>query len=184
MIPLVIISQQAGGLTLDGLVTVGVVEAADADGLPWLGRRWLGFFGVPSAAAAAIAGARALAVLRLPGVPLLLGWPLLPHGGYLRPRSGNGGHGCRRRRLPLQLFLAQSVTKSALDLERLWNLTGPLILQVEILVCKACKEHAHCIALLFRQNRLQGQRRLMLSWLFITKYCRGKSRQGEKSVSK
>jgi hypothetical protein len=34
----------------------------------------------------------------------------------------------------LQLFLAQSVTKSALDLERLWNLTGPLILQVKIFV--------------------------------------------------
>jgi hypothetical protein len=35
----------------------------------------------------------------------------------------------------LQLFLAQSVTKSALDLERLWNLTGPLILQVKMLIC-------------------------------------------------
>ncbi len=48
----------------------------------------------------------------------------------------------------LQLFLAQSVTKSALDLERLWNLTSPLILQVEILVCIGCKEHAHCICTL------------------------------------
>jgi hypothetical protein len=39
----------------------------------------------------------------------------------------------------LQLFLAQSVTKSALDLERLWNLTGPLILQVKMLICaRAC----------------------------------------------
>jgi hypothetical protein len=35
----------------------------------------------------------------------------------------------------LQLFLAQSVTKSTLDLERLWNLTGPLILQVKMLIC-------------------------------------------------
>jgi hypothetical protein len=35
----------------------------------------------------------------------------------------------------LQLFLAQSVTKSALDLEHLWNLTGPLILQVKMLIC-------------------------------------------------
>ncbi len=34
----------------------------------------------------------------------------------------------------LQLFLAQSVSKSALDLERLWNLTGPFILQVKMLV--------------------------------------------------
>jgi hypothetical protein len=34
----------------------------------------------------------------------------------------------------LQLFLAQSVTKSALDLERLWNLNGPLILQVKMLI--------------------------------------------------
>ncbi len=39
----------------------------------------------------------------------------------------------------LQLLLAQSVTKSALDLERLWNLTGPLILQVKMLICvRAC----------------------------------------------
>ncbi len=35
----------------------------------------------------------------------------------------------------LQLFLPQSVTKSALDLERLWNLTGPLILQEKMLIC-------------------------------------------------
>ncbi len=35
----------------------------------------------------------------------------------------------------LLLFLAQSVTKSALDLERLWNLTGPLILQVKMFIC-------------------------------------------------
>jgi hypothetical protein len=35
----------------------------------------------------------------------------------------------------LQLFLAQSVIKSALDLERLWSLTGPLILQVKMLIC-------------------------------------------------
>ncbi len=35
----------------------------------------------------------------------------------------------------LQLFLAQSVTKSALDLESLWNLTGPLKLQVKMLIC-------------------------------------------------
>jgi hypothetical protein len=35
----------------------------------------------------------------------------------------------------LQLFQVQSVTKSALDLERLWNLTGPLILQVKMLIC-------------------------------------------------
>jgi hypothetical protein len=35
----------------------------------------------------------------------------------------------------LQLFLSQSVTKSALDLEHLWNLTGPLILQVKMLIC-------------------------------------------------
>ncbi len=35
----------------------------------------------------------------------------------------------------LKLFLAQSVNKSALDLERLWNLTGPLILQVKMLIC-------------------------------------------------